>query len=133
MDILRDIAVWVASNVFGQVAILIGLITLIGLLLQRKPVDAVVSGAMRATLGIVILFIGVEIFVGGLASFQKIVSSAVGLDPPASRNTLDEFIGTHGGTAALVITLGFLIHVALVRIFPAGRYIYLTGHLMFWI
>ncbi|MQA95678.1 MAG: PTS ascorbate transporter subunit IIC [Streptosporangiales bacterium] len=133
MDVLRDIAVWVANNVFGQVPILIGLITLAGLLLQRKPLDAVVGGAMRATLGIVILFIGVEIFVGGLTSFQKIVSSAVGLQAPASQNTLGEFLGTHGGTAALVITIGFLIHVALVRIFPAARYIYLTGHLMFWI
>lgn len=50
--------------------------------------------------------------------------------------------GTHGHQRwhhpeaeefALIITVGFLIHMVLVAIFPAARYVYLTGHLMFWI
>ncbi|MFC7740905.1 PTS transporter subunit IIC [Nocardiopsis composta] len=133
MDAVQDVLIWIANNVFGQVAILIGLITLLGLLLQRKPVEDVVSGAIRATLGIIILFVGVELFTGGLSDFQTIVSSAVGVEPPASQNTLDGFLASHGGSVALIITLGFLLHMVLVRLFPAARYVYLTGHLMFWI
>ena len=127
MDVLEFIAV----NLFNEVSILIGAITAIGLLLQRKPVEDVVGGAIRATIGIIILFIGVDVFVAGLASFQAIVASAVGLDPPSSNNTLDEFLGTHGSDVALVITLGFVVHLALVRVLKT-RYVYLTGHLLFW-
>jgi ascorbate PTS system EIIC component len=122
----------IANNVFGEVAILIGLITLLGLVLQRKPVEDVVGGALRATIGVVILFIGVEVFTEGLASFQVIVASAVGLEPPESSNTLGDFLSTHGGTVALIITVAFFLHLLAVRLLDT-RYVYLTGHLMFWI
>ncbi|MFC4565563.1 PTS transporter subunit IIC [Nocardiopsis mangrovi] len=125
--------IWVADNVFGQVAILIGLITLLGLVLQRKPLEEVVGGTLRAALGIVILFVGVDLFTGGLSAFQQVVSSAVGVAPPAADDSLDGFLASHGGAVALTTTFGFLLHVVLVRAFSAARYVYLTGHLMFWV
>ncbi|WP_035811919.1 PTS ascorbate transporter subunit IIC [Jiangella gansuensis] len=126
-----DALEFIALNLFNEVSILIGLITAIGLILQRKPVEDVVGGAIRATVGIIILFIGVEVFTGGLASFQAIVASAVGLDPPESTNSLDGFLGERGSDVALVITLGFVAHLLLVRLLRT-RYVYLTGHLLFW-
>src|SRR5699024_11913725 len=81
----------VTDNLFAQVSILIGLIALVGLVLQRKPFEEVVAGALRATIGVVILNIGVEIFTGGLVSFQAIVSSAMGLEPPEATSTLTDF------------------------------------------
>ncbi|MBC6460059.1 PTS ascorbate transporter subunit IIC [Actinomadura sp. HBU206391] len=133
MDIVKDILTFLADNVFGQVPILIGLITLIGLLLQRKRFEDTLAGALRATIGVVILFIGIEVFTGGLTSFQTVLASAVGTTPPKADHTLADFLAGQGGTIALVITVAFLAHVLIVRIFPAARYLYLTGHLMFWI
>ncbi|GAA4080209.1 PTS ascorbate transporter subunit IIC [Actinomadura miaoliensis] len=133
MDIVKDVLTFLADNVFGQVPILIGLITLIGLLLQRKRLEDVLAGALRATIGVVILFIGVEVFTGGLTSFQTVLASAMGTEPPKADHTLAEFLSRQGGTVALVITVAFLVHVVIVRLFPAARYLYLTGHLMFWI
>jgi PTS system ascorbate-specific IIC component len=133
VDTVKDILTFVADNIFGQVPILIGLITLVGLLLQRRRFEDVLAGALRATVGVVVLFIGVEIFSGGLTSFQTVLASATGTTPPRAGNTLDEFLRTQGGTVALVITVAFLLHVLIVRLFPAARYLYLTGHLMFWI
>jgi ascorbate PTS system EIIC component len=132
VDAVGDVLRFLANNLFNEVAILIGLIALLGLVLQRKPVEEVVAGTLRATIGIYILFIGVDVFVGGLVAFQTIVSSAVGLEPPAATSTLGDFLGAQGGTIALVITLAFLIHVIAVRIFNT-RYVYLTGHQLFWI
>lgn len=132
MQVLRDILLFLANSIFNEVGILLGLITLVGLLLQRKPIEELIAGALRAAIGIYVLNIGVNIFVGGLVSFQTIVSSAVGLTPPEATNTLGDFLGSHGGTVALVITIAFLIHVVIVRILGT-RYVYLTGHLMFWI
>ncbi|HZB31315.1 MAG TPA: PTS ascorbate transporter subunit IIC [Streptosporangiaceae bacterium] len=133
MDFVNDVFTFLANNVFGQVPILIGLITLVGLLLQRKRFEDTLAGALRATIGVVILFIGIEVFTGGLTSFQTVLADAMGTTPPKAERTLADFLQTQGGTIALVLTTAFLVHVALVRLFPAARYLYLTGHLMFWI
>jgi len=130
---LRDLLIWIANNLFNQVAILIGLIVLLGYAIQGKRSEEVVAGALRATIGILILFIGIDVFVGGLLSFQTVVSSAFHLKPPQATKTLADFLRTNGSTIALIITLGFLIHALLVRFVPFFRYVYLTGHLMFWI
>ena len=91
MDVLLSVVDAITDNLFSQVSLLIGLIAAIGLILQRKPIEEIVAGAMRATIGVVILNIGIDIFVGGLVSFQAIVSSALGLDPPAANSTLTDF------------------------------------------
>lgn len=132
MGTFEEVVRVITDNLFAQVSILIGLIALVGLVLQRKPFDEVVAGALRATIGVVILNIGVEIFTGGLASFQAIVSSAMGLEPPQSTSTLSEFSAGAGSVVPLIIAGGFVVHLALVRIFPAARFVYLTGHLMYW-
>ena len=128
MGTFEEVVRVITDNLFAQVSILIGLIALVGLILQRKPFDEVVAGALRATIGVVILNIGVEIFTGGLSSFQVIVSSAMGLDPPEATSTLAEFSAGSGSVVPLIIAGGFVVHLALVRIFPAARFVYLTGH-----
>lgn len=132
MQVLQDILLFLANNIFQEVGILIGLITLIGLWVQKKPLTDVVAGTLRATIGIYILFAGVNLFVGQLSSFQAVVSSAVGADPPSAERTLGDFLGQQGGTVALVIAIAFVLHLILVLVLRT-RYVYLTGHLMFWI
>jgi PTS system ascorbate-specific IIC component len=132
MDVVVDVIETITANLFSQVAILIGIIALIGLVLQRKPVEEVVAGSLRATIGVVILNIGVDIFVGGLVSFQAIVSDAMGLEPPAATSSLADFTAGAGSVVPLIIAGGFVVHLVIVRIFPAAKFVYLTGHLMYW-
>jgi ascorbate-specific PTS system EIIC-type component UlaA len=91
MSWIEDLVEVITNNLFSQVAVLIGIIAIIGLALQRKPFEQVIAGGLRATIGVVVLNIGVEIFVGGLTAFQAIVASALGLDPPAAGAPLTEF------------------------------------------
>lgn len=121
-----------ADNLLSQVPILIGLIAMLGLLLQRKHFSDVVGGTLRAAIGMVIMTLGIDVFVGGLVNFQTIVASAVGLTPPTSTSTLDGFLAGAGSVVPLIIAGGFLLHLLFVRVFPAAKYVYLTGHLMFW-
>jgi len=132
VDLVQDVLTGIANNIFNQVPILIGIIALVGLLLQRKPVETVVGGTLRAVVGVVILTLGVDVFVGGLVAFQAIVSSAVGLEPPSAASTLNDFLAGTGSAVPMIIAVGFVIHLLLVGVFPAARYVYLTGHLMFW-
>lgn len=122
---------WFANNVFNEVAILIGIIVLVGLLLQKKRFEEILSGAIRATVGVYAMFIGIAVFVGGLSAFQAITASAFGKTPPTSGVTLDKFMADKGSVIAMVITVAFLFHLALVRLFRL-KFVYLTGHLMFW-
>lgn len=132
MSSFEDLVEVITNNLFSQVAVLIGIIAIVGLALQRKPVEQVVAGGLRATIGVVVLNIGVEIFTGGLASFQVIVASAMGLEPPAADTTLGDFTAGRGSVVPLIIAGGFVVHLVLVRIFRAARFVYLTGHLMYW-
>lgn len=132
MDVFEDIVSTITNNLFSQVAVLIGIIAIIGLALQRKPFEQVIAGGLRATIGVVILNIGVEIFVGGLVAFQTIVASAMGLEPPTAQSTLNDFTAGEGSVVPLIIAGGFLIHLVFVRLFRAARFVYLTGHLMYW-
>lgn len=132
MNTFEDVVRVITDNLFSQVAILIGIIALIGLALQRAPVNEVIAGALRATIGVVVLNIGVEIFTGGLSSFQTIVSSSMGLEAPKATSSLADFSAGPGSVVPLIIAGGFVVHLVLVRIFPAARFVYLTGHLMYW-
>lgn len=131
MDALKDTLQWFANNLFNEVAILIGLIVLAGLWLQRKKVEEIIAGSMRAVIGIYILQAGISVFVAGLVSFQTILANAFGLEPPEATGSLDTFLADQGGTIAMVITVAFLVHVAFVKLLHL-KYVYLTGHLMFW-
>jgi ascorbate PTS system EIIC component len=131
VDSLQDVLKWFATNIFNEVAILIGLIVLTGLILQKKRAEEITAGALRATIGVYAMFIGIGIFVGGLIAFQTLVSKAFGKTPPTSVVSLDKFMTSKGATIALVLTVAFLMHVLAVKVLKL-KFVYLTGHLMFW-
>jgi len=136
MDILIGITQFIADNIFGQPALLIGLIALIGLLLQGKSSSDVISGSVKTVVGFLILTKGADIVVDALLKFTPILQSAFGMEA----SLFDAFAGVglgaltanYGGVAALIMTFGFLLNVLIAR-FTKAKYIYLTGHLLWWI
>jgi PTS system ascorbate-specific IIC component len=131
VDTFQEVLQWFANNVFNEVAILIGLIVLTGLWLQKKKFDEVLAGTLRATIGIYVLFAGIAVFIGGLSAFQTLVAKAFGKAPPTSVVSLDKFMADKGATIAMVLTIAFLMHVLVVKVLRL-KFVYLTGHLMFW-
>lgn len=123
---------WIATNLLTQVAILIGLITAFGLILQRRAFEEVIGGTLRAAIGVLIMLAGADLFVQGLVAFQSIVASAFRITPPQAAKTLAQFTAERGGHAAIIMTLGFLLHLILTRLLNV-RFVYLTGHLMWWV
>lgn len=127
------VAQWLANNIFGQPAILIGLIVLLGLVVQRKDTSQVMSGTFKAILGFLIINIGAGAIVNALLVFQPMWAEVFGLQQKALSGFMgfDVFSGHYGGAIALIMSLGFLVNVLLARFTPF-KYIYLTGHMMFW-
>ncbi len=125
-------ASWMANNILGQAPILIGLVACIGLIAQKKPFTGILSGTLKTIAGFVIMTSGAGIVVGMLNNFlSPVIVKAFGLEAPAAMTGMgyDKFLLDWGGIAALVMTVGFLVNLALARVTPF-KYVYLTGHLM---
>ncbi|MCR2822920.1 PTS ascorbate transporter subunit IIC [Lederbergia panacisoli] len=124
---------WLATNFFGTPAILLGLIVLIGLLLQKKNSSQVISGTIKAIIGFLIISAGANIIVGALTVFEPLWKEVFNLQGETLSDFMgqDKFNGKFGSAVTLAMTLGFLINVLLAR-FTRFKYIYLTGHMMFW-
>lgn len=125
---------WLASNLFGVPAFLIGLIVLTGLLLQKAELSKVVSGTLKTIMGFMIINVGAGVIVGALVIFQPLWAEVFGLGAgsmPTGYMGFDTFNGIYGSYIALVMALGFMVNVLIARFTPF-KFIYLTGHMMFW-
>ena len=118
---------------FGTPAILLGFIVLVGLLLQKKSTSQLVSGTFKAIIGFLIIGAGSDVIVKALNVFEPMWKEVFGLES----GTLGTFMGQEafnskfGGAVTLAMLIGFLINVLLAR-FTRFKFIYLTGHMMFW-
>lgn len=125
---------WIANNIFGVPAFLIGLIVLLGLLLQKASASKLVAGTLKTILGFLIINIGSGVIVGALNIFQPMWAEIFGLSSnsmPTNFMGFDAFNGKFGGYVAMIMSLGFLVNVLVAR-FTKFKFIYLTGHMMFW-
>jgi len=133
VNTLINVSKWLADNIFGEPALLIGIIALIGLLAQRKSKSAVISGTIKTILGFLIIQAGAGVVVNSMLSFGPMWQHVFGIEAqPLQAMGTDNFIAKYGGTITLMMTFGFLINVLLARLTPF-KYIYLTGHMMFWV
>lgn len=136
METLIGITTFIADNIFKQPALLIGLIAMVGLILQSKDFSEVVTGTVKTIVGFLILTKGSDIVVDALLKFTPILQSAFGMEVSLfdafAGAGLGNLIANYGGVAALIMTFGFLINVLIAR-FTKAKYIYLTGHLLWWI
>lgn len=133
MNVILSIASWIANNIVNQPALLLGIVAFIGLLVQKKGFSAVVLGTLKTIVGFMILQQGSGILVGSILGFQPLLEGVFGIQAAGLGGAkLDEFIATQGGNAALIMTFGFLVNLILARV-TKFKYVYLTGHLMWWI
>jgi len=70
--LIVDILVWIGQNILGQPVILLGLIALIGLLLQKKPIDELIIGTTKVMIGVAMMIAGAGLFVQELVNFQNL-------------------------------------------------------------
>jgi PTS system ascorbate-specific IIC component len=133
MDAILNFAQWIANNIFMQPAILLGIVAWVGLVAQKKSFSQTVLGTLKTIVGFMILNQGAGILVGAISAFQPLLESVLGIQTAGlGEAKLDNFIATHGGSAALIMTFGFLLNLLIAR-FTKFKYIYLTGHLMWWV
>lgn len=121
-------------------AIVLGIIALVGLLLQRRPTGDVINGTTKTVLGMLIIGIGIGALVEALEGIQAMFNTAIPRERFTTFVTFDEAVvsavqdanvNRAGAAIAWTLLFGYLVHILLARITPF-RYLYLTGH-MIWV
>lgn len=127
-------------QLFQVPAIIVGLIALIGLLAQRKPVEDVVSGTIKTALSLLIVAGGSTVLIAGLDPIQQMFEMALPNSDISTFVTFDEAVvsavqtanvASLGTSIGLTMLFGYVVHIILARFSP-WHYIYLTGH-MIWV
>ena len=122
---------FVLNNVLRNAAVLLGLIAMLGLLLQRKSLADVVKGSLMAAFGMVILTEGVSILIGTIAPINAAVQSSMGLVSDAATPPDAAFTAEYGGIVGISMFFGLLLHLLIARFTPV-KTVFLTGHMLWW-
>lgn len=133
MDQLNYIINWIARDIFGVPAYLVGLMTLIALIASRKPTGEVIGGALKATLGFIILVIGAGAVIGALNPLGALITGTFDVKGVVPTNeaitAIVNDIPDVGQNVAFAMFFGVLLSLVIARLTPL-RYVFLTGHHM---
>lgn len=131
MDWLVSLAKFLVNEILSQPALLIGLITAAGLIALRKSAGQVVGGAIKATLGFLLIGAGAGLVVKSLAPLGEMIQGSTGAHGviPTNEAIVGIAQAEYGSRVAWLMILGFAVSLALARLTPL-RYVFLTGHHM---
>ena len=121
---------FIINEIFGQGAIFLALIALIGLLVQKKPLTEIIRGTLMTAMGFFVLNAGVGLItgnsIGGIATAFNVIM------PEAAANTTSVDIGSlYGSQIGIVMIIAFAINLLVAR-FTKWKSVFLTGHMLYW-
>lgn len=129
MNVFVGIAQFVVNEILAVPAYLIGIITAVGLIALRKSVGQVIGGALKATLGFLLIGAGATLVVASLKPLGIMIQGAAGTKGVVPTNEAIVGIAQNrfGAQVAWLMILGFAISLLLARFTPL-HYVFLTGH-----
>ena len=116
-------------NILSTPAILVGLISLFGLILQKKPVEDVVKGTVKTIVGFLVLTAGSSFLqTGSLNDFGVIFNYAFNMQGVVPNNEAIVSLGLadFASDTAYIMCIGMIANIVLAR-FSRLHYIFLTG------
>lgn len=120
---------FIIHDVLGTPAILVGMFSLFGLLLQKKAFSDVIAGTLKTIMGFVILTSGAAIIATTLTTFSQLFEYSFHIQGVVPNTDAMAALAqqNYGTATAMIMVLGMLFNIVLARITPL-KYIFLTGH-----
>ncbi|MCU8151376.1 PTS ascorbate transporter subunit IIC [Vibrio vulnificus] len=117
------------NDVLSEPAVLVGLIALIGLIAQKKPVTECIKGTVKTILGFIVLGAGAGLVVSSLGDFATIFQQAFGITGVVPNNEAIVSIAQEafGKEMAMIMFFAMLVNILIARFTP-WKFIFLTGH-----
>ena len=123
----------VLLDIFRQPAIIVALISLIGLSVQHKSFSDVLKGTVRTLVGFLVLAAGAGVVVGALNPFGQMFEQAFNVQGvvPNNEAIVGQVLLEYGSAAALIFFFGMVVNIFLAAT-TRFKYIYLSGHVAFY-
>lgn len=120
MEFLKDL--------LSQPAVIAGIVVLIGLLALKKPATEVVTGTVKAILGMVILSAGATLITGALTNFSALFEGAFNMKGivPSNEAGMGITLGKFGTVATFIFVFGLVLDIVLAR-FTKFKFIFLSS------
>lgn len=117
------------QQVLSTPAIFVGLIALLGLLLQKKDAQTCVKGTIKTILGFIVLNAGSNVVQEAIIPFGDLFQGAFGVAGVVPNNEAITSLGLNefAVQTASIFALGMCANIVLAR-FSKLKYIFLTGH-----
>lgn len=129
-----DLIIWLRDYTIGVIrnpAFFLGLISFLGLVLQRKSVSEVISGTLKAIIGVMVLLVGVDIIIKSLAPISSAFERLFSIESSVEIADFSVFLGDYGSQIGMVMLGGFILNIVIARFTPL-KTIFLTGHIIYW-
>lgn len=121
-------------QVLDQPALFLGLIAMVGLLLQKKKASAVFDGVIKTIVGLTVLGVGADIVGGSMSPLIDLLNKTLQINGvlPANEAAFAIAMETLASDIVLCFIIGFFLHLLLVRLIPNKTFknVYLTVHMM---
>ena len=117
------------QEVLSTPAIFVGLVAMLGLLLQKSGTQTVVKGTIMTILGFVVLNAGASVVQDAIIPFGNLFQIAFGVEGVVPNNEAVVSLGLSqfAVETASIFALGMVANILLAR-FSSLKYIFLTGH-----
>lgn len=133
-----EILEFIINNILTQASIIIGLVALLGLALQKKPMNDIISGTLKTILGFLVLNAGSGVMQSALSYFGAMFNSAFGFNGMSAVVASIEGINGQamtdlglGSEIAICLAGIFVVNIILARFTPF-KYVFLTGQALLW-
>lgn len=117
------------QQVLSTPAIFVGLIALLGLLLQRKDPQTCITGTIKTILGFIVLNAGADVVQESIIPFGNLFQAAFHVEGVVPNNEAITSLALNDFAVqkASIFALGMCANIILAR-FSKLKYIFLTGH-----
>lgn len=117
------------QQVLSTPAIFVGLIAMLGLLLQKKDLQSIIKGTIKTILGFIVLNAGAGVVQDAIIPFGDLFQLAFGVHGVVPNNEAITSLGLNelAVETSSIFALGMCANIIMAR-FSKWKYIFLTGH-----
>lgn len=130
---MESLVAYLAKHFLSEPAFLVAFVIVLGLLLQKKPIDQVMAGTVKGVIGFLLIMAGAQSLGQTLLPLQPMLQHLFGMKVsiPSFQEAQGAGLAAFGAQATLIFAFGFLVNVFLARFTPF-KYIHLSAHVSFF-
>ncbi|HJA24676.1 MAG TPA: PTS ascorbate transporter subunit IIC [Candidatus Fournierella merdigallinarum] len=132
MQTLTAIVNFITTYIFNQPFILLGLVAMVGLILQKKPLQDIITGSLKTGIGYLILSQGTSLLAGIVMPIASILNKIFNIDGTTTGMGQAAFEADWAPAISLIMVIGFVVNLILAR-FTKFKFVYLTAHQTYFI